>query len=137
MVVEDYPPFIISEIYLQDMGLLSYPHHRPLERVNWVFLFGPMLGARMLYRSCLLFRAQGMGLRMAPISKPYQLPPSPCVQTAWARAVIVPASIGISTCLFRLALIVAISRVLIMTLWISRLTLLFLRPLQFRVPLVS
>ena len=39
MVVEDYPPFLISEIYLQDVGLLSYPHHRPLERVNWFFLF--------------------------------------------------------------------------------------------------
>ena len=39
MVVEDYPPFLISEIYLQDVGLLSYPHHRPLERVNWVFPF--------------------------------------------------------------------------------------------------
>ena len=39
MVVEDYLPFLISEIYLQDMDLLSYPHHRPLERVNWVFPF--------------------------------------------------------------------------------------------------
>ena len=39
MVVEDYPPFLISEIYLQDVGLLSYPYHRPLERVNWVFPF--------------------------------------------------------------------------------------------------
>ena len=39
MVVEDYPPFLISEIYLQDVGLLCYPHHRPLERVNWVFPF--------------------------------------------------------------------------------------------------
>ena len=39
MVVEDYPPFLISEIYLQDVGLLSYPHHRLLERVNWVFPF--------------------------------------------------------------------------------------------------
>ena len=39
MVVEDYPPFLISEIYLRDVGMLSYPHHRPLERVNWVFPF--------------------------------------------------------------------------------------------------
>ena len=39
MFVEDYLPFLISVIYLQDMGLLSYPHHRPLERVNWVFPF--------------------------------------------------------------------------------------------------
>ena len=35
MVTEDYSPFLINVIYLQDLGLLSYPHHRPLERVNW------------------------------------------------------------------------------------------------------
>ena len=51
-----------------------------------------------------------------PIFKPYQLPPSPCVRIAWARAVIVPVSFAISTCRFGLALIAAISRVLIMTL---------------------
>ena len=36
---EDYPPFLISEIYLQDVGLLSYPPHGPLDRVNWVLPF--------------------------------------------------------------------------------------------------
>ena len=36
MVTEDYSPFLINVIYLHDLGLLSYPHHRPLERVNWV-----------------------------------------------------------------------------------------------------
>ena len=36
---EDYPPFLISEIYLQNMGLLSYPHQGPLDRVNWVLPF--------------------------------------------------------------------------------------------------
>ena len=35
MVTEDYSPFLINVIYLQDLGLLSYPHHRPLERMNW------------------------------------------------------------------------------------------------------
>ena len=50
------------------------------------------------------------------IFKPYQLPPSPCVRIAWARAVIVLVSFTISTCRFGLALIAAISRVLIMTL---------------------
>ena len=59
--------------------------------------------------------AQGTVMRMTPIFKPHQLPPSPCVRTARARAVIVPASIAISTCPFRLALIAAISRMLIMT----------------------
>ena len=39
MVTEDYPPFLVNEIYLQDMGLLSYSHHGPLDRVNWVLYF--------------------------------------------------------------------------------------------------
>ena len=61
---------------------------------------------------------------MATIFKPHQLPPSPCVRTAWARAVIAPPSIAISTCLFGLTLITSISGVLIMTLWVSRLSFL-------------
>ena len=93
--------------------------------VFFFFFFGPTLGARMLYWACLSFGAQWMGLRIAPTFKPHQLPPSPCVRTAWARAVIVPASIAISTCLFGLTLIAAISRMLIITLWVSRLSLLF------------
>ena len=36
---------------------------------------------------------------------PYQLPPSPCVQTAWARAVIISATVAISTCLLGYGLI--------------------------------
>ena len=36
---------------------------------------------------------------------PYQLPPSPCVRVAWARAVIIPATVAISTCLFGYGLI--------------------------------
>ena len=80
----------------------------------------------MLYWACLYSGAWWMGLRTAPIFKPYQLPPSPCVRTAWARAVIVPASIAISTCLFGLTLVAVISRMLIMTLWVSRLSFLFL-----------
>ena len=39
MVIEDYPPFLFNEIYLQDMGLLSCPHHGHLDRVNWVLYF--------------------------------------------------------------------------------------------------
>ena len=126
MVTEDYPFFLFNEIYLQDMGLLSCPHHGPLDRVNRALYFWvDTMGQKMLYRACPYFGAQGTGLRMAPIFKPYQLPPSPCVRTVWARVVIVPASIAISTCPFGLALIAAISRVLIMTLWVSRPSLLF------------
>ena len=36
---------------------------------------------------------------------PYQLPPSPCVRTAWARAVIISATVAISTCLLGYGLI--------------------------------
>ena len=40
-----------------------------------------------------------------PSLHPYQLPPSPCVRTAWARAVIISATVAISTCLLRYGLI--------------------------------
>ena len=56
-----------------------------------------------------------------PFSYPHQLPPSPCLRIAWARAVVIPVTIAISTCLFGLILIAAIRGVLMMTLWVSRL----------------
>ena len=36
---------------------------------------------------------------IGPISLPPSVPPSPCVRIAWARAVILPAPVSISTCL--------------------------------------
>ena len=42
---------------------------------------------------------------LGSILYPHQLPPSPCVRTAWARAVINLATVVISTCLFRYGLI--------------------------------
>ena len=39
MVIEDYFPFLTSVIYSQDLGLLSYSRHMPLERVNWASPF--------------------------------------------------------------------------------------------------
>ena len=62
----------------------------------------------------------GKGI-LGPFLYPYQLPPSPCVRTAWARAAIIPAMVAISTCLLGLTLIAAIRGVLMMTLWVSRL----------------
>ena len=35
---------------------------------------------------------------VSPFLYPYQLPPSPCVRIAWARAVILLATVAISTC---------------------------------------
>ena len=61
-----------------------------------------------------------MGLR-AYFSDPISCPPSPCVRTAWARAAIILVTIAVSTCLFGLTLIAAISGVLMMTLWVPRL----------------
>ena len=40
-----------------------------------------------------------------PVLYPHQLPRSPCVRTAWARAVINPATDVISTCLLGCGLI--------------------------------
>ena len=37
-----------------------------------------------------------------PFLYPHQLPASPCVRTVWARAVIIPATVAISTCLLGL-----------------------------------
>ena len=42
---------------------------------------------------------------LGPVLSPHQLPPSPCVQTAWARAVINPATVVIFTCLLGCGLI--------------------------------
>ena len=42
---------------------------------------------------------------LGPVLYPHQLPPSPCVRTAWARAVINPATVVISTCLLGCGLI--------------------------------
>ena len=133
MVIEDHSPFLVSVIYLQDLGLLSYSRYRApgVGELGFSFL-GRHSGSGCFIGPPSLLGPSGW----APIFKPYQLPPSPCVRTAWARAVIIPASVAISTCRFGLALIAVISRVLIMTFWISRLTPFFLRPLQFRVPLV-
>ena len=42
---------------------------------------------------------------LGPFLSPYQLPPNPCVRTAWERAVIIPATVAISTCLLGYGLI--------------------------------
>ena len=42
---------------------------------------------------------------LGPVLYPHQLPPSPCVRTAWARAMINPATVVISTCLLGCGLI--------------------------------
>ena len=63
------------------------------------FLFGPEPGPRSFHWACLL-----LGLvewAFTHIFKPYQLPPSPCVRRACARAVSFLESDATSTCLLK------------------------------------
>ena len=80
---------------LQDMGLPNYP--RPT--------FGPsVLGSSFGLKREPGYRIGGavsLGLESglaSPFLQPYQLPPSPCVRSAWARAAILVASATVSTC---------------------------------------
>ena len=77
------------------MGLPNYP--RPA--------FGPsVLGSSFGLKrrpGYHIGRAASLGLESGPTSpflQPYQLPPSPGVRSAWARAVILVASVAVSTC---------------------------------------
>ena len=80
---------------------------------NWASSsFGPALGSGCAVGPAFLL----WPIVWAPNFKPHQLPPSPCVQIMWARAIIIPVSFTIFTCRFGLTLIAAISRMLIMTL---------------------
>ena len=61
---------------------------------------------------CFIGCASSLGLASgstSPFFKPHQLPPSPCVRYAWARAVTLLVSDAISTCLFRAGLVRALS----------------------------
>ena len=68
--------------------------------------FRPVLGAWAFHWAYLFF---GLGeWACAPIFKPYQLPPSPCVRRACARAVSFLESDATSTCLLRAGLVRAL-----------------------------
>ena len=76
---------------------------RPLGLADWAGAKGP---------GYCIGRATSLGLASGPASqffKPYQLPPSPCVRNAWARAVTLLVSVAISTCLFGAGLVKALS----------------------------
>ena len=71
------------------------------------FRFGLAPGLR-----CLIGLAPSLGLASGPTRlffKPYQLPPSPCVRCAWARAITFLASDVISTCQLRAGSVRALS----------------------------
>ena len=71
------------------------------ERTGLSFWAGAIIG-----------RASPLGLASGPTSPffiPYQLPPSPCVRYAWARAVTFLISGAISSCLLGAGLVRALS----------------------------
>ena len=85
------------------MGLPNYLCYRPLGQANWTSVLGWRQGP-----GCFTGRASSLGLASGPASlffKPYQLPPSPCVRYAWARAVKFLVSGAISTCLLGAGLV--------------------------------
>ena len=89
------------------MWVFSIIHNRPLGRAGWAFI----LGWRQR-PECFNGRTSSLGLASGPASlffKPYQLPPSPCVRCAWARAITFLVLDAISTCLLGAGLVRALS----------------------------
>ena len=73
---------------------------------------GPSFWAGIEGPGCCLRPASSLGLVSGMVSlffSPHQLPPSPCVRNAWARAVILLTSVAISTCLFGVESVKALS----------------------------
>ena len=80
-------------------------HNRPLGRADWALIMGWHLRPeRFSGRASLLGLVSGPA---SPFFKPYQLPPSPCVGCAWARAVTFLVPDAISTCLLGAGLVKA------------------------------
>ena len=76
---------------------IMWAFNRPLGRADLAFILGWRQRPEY-FNGC----ASSLGLASGPASpffKPYQLPPSPCVRCAWARAVMFLVSDVISTCL--------------------------------------
>ena len=89
------------------MGFSDCPYCWPLGRTNRASILGRCQGLGRL--TGLTF---SLGLAIGPARlffKPYQLPPSPCVRQACARAVSFLESGATSTCLLRAGLVRALS----------------------------
>ena len=84
----------------------------------WAFLFFQIRVLGLTSRASVRVVIEGYGFGTDPTALlgwrveclaqfyiPISCPPSPCVRTAWARAVINPATVVISTCLLRYGLI--------------------------------
>ena len=111
-VIGNYPTSLIIEIWfdLQDMGSLGCPRYRSLGRMNWAPVLGlfqePGRFTGSAYKSSFnpTSWAWGVGLRTYFI-KPNQLPPSPWLRRAWARAVSLLKLSATSTWLLRAGLV--------------------------------
>ena len=90
---------------LQDMGLPIYPRsaYGPNGPSFWAGTEGP---GYCLGYTIPLGLASGL---VSLFSSPHQLPPSPYVRNAWARAVTLLVSVAISTCLFGAGSVKALS----------------------------
>ena len=88
---------------LQDMGFSHCPCCWLLGRTDWASFLGRRQGPGRF--TGLAFSLGFGGWAIAPISKPYQLPPSLCVQWACARAVSFLESDATSMCLLRAGLV--------------------------------
>ena len=89
------------------MSFLDCPRYWPVGRTNRASILGRCQGLGHLTR--LTF---SLGLASGPVRlffKPYQLPPSPCVRRACARAVSFLESGVTSTCLLRAGLVRGLS----------------------------
>ena len=89
------------------MWVFQLIHDQPLGRADWAFVLGWVRGPR-----CFTGRASSFGLVSGPASpffKPHQLPPSPYVWYAWARALTLLISDVIATCLLGAGLVRALS----------------------------
>ena len=109
MIIENYLTSLTDEILfdLQDIGFSNCPRCWPLGRTNRASILGRRQGLGRL--TGLTF---SLGLASGPTClffKLYQLPPSPYVRRACARAVSFLKSGATSTCLLRAGLVRALS----------------------------
>ena len=84
-----------------------------LSRIGlWAYRAGPSFWAGIGGPGCCFGHIIPLGLASGMVSlffSLHQLPPSPCVRNAWARAVILLISVAISTCLFGAGSVMALS----------------------------
>ena len=137
MVTEDYPPFLINEIYSRDVGLLSHPYHSLLEGMTWVFPFW----ADARGQDALLGLPHFWGPANGPANGAYFQTPSAAPQPLCTDCVGKGCNCSRIACYFHVSVRISPDRRHRSSVNDGPLGFVpvssFLRPLQFRVPLVS